>query len=87
MLGPKVFRPEILLDPKKILNQKFCTQNCLRPTIFFKPETFLNQIFLKLFFLIKMFNVDVEKFYDEPEGDESNHSFKTVQELRDPMMS
>jgi len=38
-------------------------------------------------YMANMFNVDVEKLYDEPEGDESNHSFKTVQELRDPMMS
>ena len=56
LLGPKVFRPEILLDPKKISNSNFlCTQNCLRPTIFFKPKIFLNQIFLKLFFRIKIF--------------------------------
>ena len=48
-------RPEILLDPKKILNSNFlCTQNCLRPTIF-SNRIFLNQIFLKLFFWIKIF--------------------------------
>ena len=56
LLGPKVLRPEILLDPKKISNSNFlCTQNCLRPTIFFKPKIFLNQISLKLFFWMKIF--------------------------------
>ena len=46
LLGPKVFRPEILLDPKKISNSNFLrTQNCLRPTIFSNLK-FLNQIFL-----------------------------------------
>jgi len=38
-------------------------------------------------YMANMFKVDVEKLYDEPEGDESSHPFKTVQELRDPMMS
>ena len=56
LLGPKVFRPEILLDPKKISNSNFLrTQNCLRPTIFFKPKIFRNQIFKKIFFQIKIF--------------------------------
>ena len=39
-------------------------------------------------YVTNMFNADIEKVYDMPEGDESgNHSFKTVQEMRDPMMS
>ena len=38
-------------------------------------------------YVTNMFNTDGEKVYDEPEGDESNTSFRTVQELRDPMMS
>jgi len=38
-------------------------------------------------YVTTMFNVDGEKVYDEPEGDESSHTFRTVQELRDPMMS
>lgn len=38
-------------------------------------------------YVTNMFNTDIEKVYDIPEGDDSRHSFKTVQELRDPMMS
>ena len=59
LLGPKVFRPEIFLDPKKISNSNFLhTQNCLRHTISFKPKVFLNQIFKNFFFGSKFFWTD-----------------------------
>ena len=55
LLGPKVFKPEILLDPKKILNSNFLhTQNCFRPTNFFRPKIFLSQNLFEFFFRIKI---------------------------------
>ena len=50
------FRPEILLDPKIILNEKFPLYPKLSQTNnFFKHKIFLNQIFFQIFFGSKFF--------------------------------
>ena len=74
LLGPKVFRPEILLDPKKILNSNFfCTQNWMKnflvPQFFSKkfsrPKIYFGLKFLYFKFFSRSEIFLVPKFLDQ----------------------